>query len=129
MAGMGTLIILCSQEWRREEFRTVVRGKEDRNRSGETKQKKSREEKVGAGNKVRGEHSDKGAGRWKGMKTEKERGKKKKVLNCRFESKMKRNKGKGLTLRMMGEERQREGGNVQRVRAPKKEGAEEETKC
>lgn len=96
MAGMGTLIILCSQEWRREEFRTVVRGKEDRNRSGETKQKKSREEKVGAGNKVRGEHSDKGGGRWKGMKTEKERGKKKKVLNRRFESKMKRNKGKGL---------------------------------
>lgn len=41
MAGMGTLIILCSQEWRREEFRTVVRGKEDRNRSGETKQKKA----------------------------------------------------------------------------------------
>lgn len=23
MARMGTLIILCSQEWRREEFRTV----------------------------------------------------------------------------------------------------------
>lgn len=71
MARMGTLIILCSQEWRREEFRTVVRGKEDRNRSG--KQKKRREEKVGAGNKVRGEHSDKGGERWKGMETEEER--------------------------------------------------------
>lgn len=45
---------------------------------------------------MKGEHSDKGGGRWKAMKTEKERGKKKKVLNRRFESKMKRNKGKGL---------------------------------
>lgn len=72
MAGMGTLIILCSQEWRREEFRTVVRGKEDRNRSGETK-KKSREEKVGTGNKVRGEHSDKVGGRQERNETEKER--------------------------------------------------------
>lgn len=94
MARMGTLIILCSQEWRREEFRTVVRGKEDRNRSAETQKKRSREEKVGAGNKVREEHSDKGGERWKGMKTEQEKGKKKNVLNRRFESKMKKNKGK-----------------------------------
>lgn len=42
MARMGTLIILCSPEWTREEFRTVVRTKEDRNRSRETKRKKKR---------------------------------------------------------------------------------------
>lgn len=39
MAGMGTLIILCSQEWRREEFRTVVEGK--RIGMGAGKQKKA----------------------------------------------------------------------------------------
>lgn len=98
MARMGTLIILCSQEWRREEFRTVVRGREDRNRSEETK-KKRREEKVGAGNKVRGEHSDKGGERWKGMKTEGGGGKKKNVLNRRFESKCKKNKRKRIRRR------------------------------
>lgn len=60
MAGMGTLIIPCSQEWRREEFRGVVRGSEDGNQSGETKKGESGEEKVGAGNKAMGEHRDEG---------------------------------------------------------------------